>query len=64
MNVLKPKVLVLVFTNGNWVTGLFLAWPCVLQVYDGGYHCVHKEPDGMAEQVISDMVDWIVQRTT
>jgi len=34
-----------------------------LSIYEGGYHQIHHEPDGMAEQCHKENADWLVNRT-
>lgn len=33
------------------------------KVYDGGYHKLHAEPDGMGASVAKDVADWILARS-
>lgn len=32
--------------------------------FDGGYHQIHGEPDGMKEEYLRDIGEWVVKMTT
>lgn len=34
-----------------------------LSIYEGGFHQIHKEPDGMAERCHKEIVDWLVNHS-
>lgn len=35
-----------------------------LKLYDGAYHKLHAEPDGVAEEFANDVATWILERAT
>lgn len=37
-----------------------LVWP--LQIFEGGYHCLHRDLPEVAEVVLKDVTGWILER--
>lgn len=41
---------------------LITALVCPLQIFEGGYHCLHHDLPEVAESVLKDVTGWILER--